>query len=83
MSTRIRSFPSEVCVRIEPDHDDDILVAGADVRQCLGRADLATIAVYRLVRVLDVSREIHERPVRLIGESAGQKKPRRRRRGRG
>ncbi len=64
MPTRIRSFPDEVCVRIEPDHDDDILVAGADVRQCLGRADEATVGVYALVRVIEVLREIRERPVR-------------------
>jgi len=76
MSHRIRSFPQKVNVRIEPDHDDDILVAGPTVRDCLGHADTATIGEYHLVRVIEVNREIHERPVRLFN---GEKKPRRRR----
>lgn len=56
-------FPSTIHVRIEPDRDRDILIAGTDALDALGVCDRAALGVYRLERVVEAHRSVEVREV--------------------
>jgi len=56
---KTRNFPRNLYIRIQPDSAGDILIAGNSVAECLGQTDISPVGIYRLVRVVDVRREIN------------------------
>lgn len=54
-------FPRTIHVRIEPDRDCDILIAGTDAADALGQYDQAELGVYHLVKVIDARRSVEVR----------------------
>lgn len=60
----IHQFPETVHVRLQPDTGTPILIAGVDAKDCLGQTERAAVGVYRLEKLLDVERLVHERPIR-------------------
>lgn len=60
-------FPTTLHVRLEPDRDRDILIAGTDALDALGQCDQALLGVYQLVRVIDARRSVEVREVKPAG----------------
>lgn len=58
------TFPETVHVRLQPDAETPILVAGTDADDCLGQTQRAAVGVYRLEKLMEVERRVVAHPLR-------------------